>query len=138
MKIFIQRIYSFKKTCELFIQQIYSFKKIGNYSFNEIFIQLKKWVIAHPYAMVSMFFLHFGFFCGPALTFLKTIDEPPMSMVIHKPLVKWQWFPYKKPLRGKKGHFDKNDQNSKLPSLLRHLVTPKTKIRHQKGETGFC
>lgn len=34
---------------KIFIQQIYSFKKIGNYSFNEIFIQLKKWVIAHPY-----------------------------------------------------------------------------------------
>ena len=71
---------------KIFIQQIYSFKKIGNYSFNEIFIQFKKWVIAHPYAMVSMFFLHFGFFCGPALTFLKTIDEPPMSTVIHKPI----------------------------------------------------
>ena len=42
MKIFIQRIYSFKKTCELFIQQIYSFKKIGNYSFNENIHSIEK------------------------------------------------------------------------------------------------
>ena len=31
-----------------------------------------------------MFFLFFGFFCEPALTFPKTIDKPSKSMVSHK------------------------------------------------------
>ena len=32
----------------------------------------------------SCFFLFFGLFCEPALTFPKTIDKPSMSMVSHK------------------------------------------------------
>ena len=60
MKIFIQRIYSLKKTCKLFIQQIYSFKKIGNYSFNENIHSVEKWIIAH--LNLSQFIHHFNFF----------------------------------------------------------------------------
>ena len=56
-KIFIQRIYSFKKNPKLFIkkneklfiQRIYSFKKIQNYSFKENIHSSEKWIIAQGY-----------------------------------------------------------------------------------------
>jgi len=48
-KLFIQRIHSFRKDPKLFIQRIYSFKEIQNYSFKENIHSSEKWIIAQGY-----------------------------------------------------------------------------------------